>query len=134
MSEINMFQQASRLKLRFNTAKGLITVEDLWDLPLITTAGRGTDLDTIAKELHKLQGEQSISFVHKVQPVNSLDKLRFDIVLEVIKVRVAEQGAALAAADKKAQKQRLMEIISRKEESALEGTGIEDLRKMLEAL
>jgi len=128
-----MFQQASRLKLRFNTTKGLITAEDLWDLPLTSATGRA-NLDEIAKDLHKLQGEQSISFVHKVQPVNSLDKLRFDIVLEVIKVRVAEQDAARAAADKKAQKQKLMEIISRKEDSALEGTSLEDLRKMLDAM
>jgi hypothetical protein len=130
---MSMFEKASRIKLRFDTSKGRISVEDLWDLPLVSISGKA-NLDELAQELHGLQGAQTVSFVNKAAPVDSLDKLRFDIVLHIIKIRLEERDAASLAADKKVQKQRLMEIISRKEESALEGTGIEDLRKMLEAL
>lgn len=30
----NIFEQAVRQKLRFQTVRGLLTVEQLWDLPL----------------------------------------------------------------------------------------------------
>ena len=35
-----MFQKASRLKLRFDSPKGLLSVEDLWDLPLTSAGNR----------------------------------------------------------------------------------------------
>lgn len=31
---MDIFVQATRMKLRFSTPAGLMTVEDLWDLPL----------------------------------------------------------------------------------------------------
>lgn len=128
-----MFAQASRLKLRFDTTKGQLSVEDLWDLPLTSGTGK-VNLDELAQTLHKLQGEQTISFVKKEVPVNEIDKLRFDIILHIINTRVAEREAAALASTKKEQKQKLMYIISRKEDSALEGASLEDLRKMMDAL
>ena len=47
-----MFEQASRLKLRFTTARGSLSVEDLWDLPLTSTTGK-PNLDDIAKSLNR---------------------------------------------------------------------------------
>ena len=46
-----MFEQASRSKFRFNSSQGLLTTEDLWDLPLTST--RYANLNDIAKELNR---------------------------------------------------------------------------------
>lgn len=52
-----MFEKASRMKLRFNTQRGVLSVEDLWDLPLI-------QLDNIATALNKkLQESKTESFI-----------------------------------------------------------------------
>lgn len=49
---INIFEQTSRLKLRFDTTKGMLTAEDLWDLPLTSDAGKA-NLDDVAQSLHR---------------------------------------------------------------------------------
>ena len=58
-----MFEKAARLKLRFDTSKGLVTVEDLFDLPLTVRNG-GASLDNIAKGIARLIREtETESFV-----------------------------------------------------------------------
>ena len=131
-----MFEQASRLKVRFDTTKGLLSVEDLWDLPLTSETGRA-NLDDLARELHqqlKAAGD-NVSFVSPVH--NKADErlqLGFDVVKRIIEVRVAERDAAKAETDRKARKQRIMSIIAQKEDEKLSSTSLEELRQMLETV
>jgi hypothetical protein len=131
-----MFEQASRLKVRFDTSKGLLSVEDLWDLPLTSETGRA-NLDDIARGLHqalKVSGD-NVSFVTPTE--NKADErlqLGFDVVKRIIEVRVAERDTAKAETDRKARKQRIMSIIAQKEDEKLSGTSLEELRQMLEAV
>jgi len=65
-----MFEKASRSKLRFMSTKGLLTVEDLWDIPL--TSKNGVSLDDIAKSLHKqIKESEETSFVEEVSKKNT---------------------------------------------------------------
>lgn len=131
---MNIFEQATRAKLRFSTPNGLIGVEDLWDLPLTSTAKRA-NLDDIARGLDTvLKNSASVSFVNGVSETNAEAKLAFDVVLHVIKVRLAEQAAAKAAADTREKKQKIMAIIERKQEESLSAASIEDLQQMLASL
>ena len=50
----NLFLQATREKFRFESSKGDLSVEQLWDLPL--TSRTGFDLDTVAKAVNKFVG------------------------------------------------------------------------------
>ena len=129
-----MFEKASRLRVRFETSKGALNVEDLWDLPLTSTTGKA-NLDDLARALHQQLESQNIgSFVLTVSPNNALEQLKFDLVLHVIKVRLAENEAARNLAVAREKKQQIMEIISRKENESLSNASLDELRAMLGSL
>lgn len=136
-NNVNIFEQASRLKLRFQTnTNGSLSVDDLWDLPLTSRSSR-VNLDDIARGLNRLikQEGDDVSFV---EPASNKQKddihLRFEIVKYIINVRVAERRAATEKEERAAKKQQLLEILSRKENAELEGKSVDELRAMVNAL
>jgi len=131
-----MFEQASRQKVRFDTAKGGVTVEDLWDMPLITTKTDGVSLDNIAKDIfHKLKdSETDVSFVQRARKTDEALQLKFDIVKHVIDIRLKEAETAELAMVAKEKKQKLLSIIAQKEDEKLLGVSLEELKKMVETL
>lgn len=128
-----MFEKASRLKLRFDTPAGVLSVEDLWDLPLTSRAGHA-NLDDIAKDLSRQVSSQEESFVEKPAPKKKGLDLAFEIVKHVIKIRLEERDALKAAEAKKARKTKILEIMARKQDQALEEMDMADLEKELEGL
>jgi len=130
-----MFEQATRQKLRFDSPKGLLSVEDLWDLPLTSKAGHA-NLDDIAKDLnHQLKSSsEEISFVTPVESSNTTLQLEFNVVKHIIDVRVAERDKAALEAERRAKKQKIMAIIDQKQDEALSASSLEDLQKQLESL
>jgi hypothetical protein len=129
-----MFEKAARLKLRFETPVGLISVEELWDLPLTSKTGK-SNLDTIARDLNrKLKDTADESFVDKPTQTDSVLQLKFEIVKHVIDVLVAERDAAAVARVNREKKQEIMSLIAEKKNDQLKGTSLEDLEKMAAAL
>lgn len=129
-----MFEKAARLKLRFNSSKGQLSIEELWDLPLTSQTGKA-NLDDIARDLHsQLKNDSEVSFVHKDRKSDPAAQLAFDIVKHVIEVRLAENEQALAAKTNAEKKQQLMALITQKENAQLQDMPLEDLKKMVEAL
>lgn len=128
-----MFEKASRLKLRFTSPVGPLSVEDLWDLPLTSKTGKA-NLDDLAKFLHKRVSESEVSFVERPAESNTVAKLQFDIVKHVIDTKLAERDAAKAAAEKRATKQRIIDLIAEKKDEALKGKSLEELQGMLDGL
>jgi len=129
-----MFEKAARLALRFDTPKGQLSVEDLWNLPLISSTGKA-NLDSLAVQLHDANEQGArISFVEKTTPADDLIKLKFDIVLHIINVRVSENVAAANLKAAREKKQFIMGLIEQKQTEQLAGSSIEDLRKMLDSL
>ena len=58
-----MFEKATQEKYRFETTKGLVNTEDLWDLPLV---GGNCCLDDIAKDLNRdVKENEEESFIVK---------------------------------------------------------------------
>ena len=126
-----MFEKASRMKLRFVTPKGGLSVEDLWDLPLTSKAGTA-NLDDLAKELYKKHREgDELSFVTTTKKSDTVTKLQFDIVHHIIKVRLEENQLKELAALNRAKKDRIMAIMAEKEDDSLKGASMDELRRML---
>lgn len=131
---MNIFEQASRVSLRFDTARGVINTEDLWLLPLQTRSG-GVSLDSIAQQLHRqLKDAEEISFVAPVPAKDALLQLRFDIVKHVIDARLAEKTIADTARVNAERKQKLLEVLARKQDATLESASEEEIRAMIDAI
>lgn len=131
---MNIFERASRKKLRFDTPVGELTVEDLWDLDL--TRGRAS-LDSIAAKLHGLlqvPGNFSLVNPDQVTASQSDNQLRFDIVKHVVEDKLARQKAAEASAAKRAKRDQLLAVMARKQDEAISSASLEDLQKQLDEL
>ena len=120
----NLFKIAAMKKYRFNY-KGLITVEDLYDLKV-------EELDKIYKNLkanQKNNAEESL-----LQTVSKEDR-ELNNKIEIIKIIVADKLAAkeraMKAAEKRAQNQRILEILADKKDEALKEKSVEELQAML---
>lgn len=131
-----LFEKAARLKLRFDTPRGQITVEDLWDLPL-TSGTNKPNLDDIAKAAHRevRNSAETESFVTPASSAgNDVLQLKFELVKHIIDVRIAERNAAAEATKRRETKQRILEIVAGKEDEALRGKTLEELKAMAEAM
>ena len=127
MAVENIFEYASRNKVRF-PFKGMISVEDLWDLSL-------TNLDSIYKTLNKqVKQSEEESLLSTKASVDTELEVQIAIVKHIVSVKLAEREAAEKASAKKAQKQKIMSIIATNENDALQNSSIDDLKKMLDEL
>jgi len=127
-----MYKQASKLKLRFTSSKGLLTVEDLWDLSLTST--RGVNLDEVAKTATRQLQEQAVESFVESATVDSLPTLRLDIVKDIIAVRMAQAKEIQAAILKKTKRDKILAIMAAKQDASLESQSMDELAKMLEEL
>lgn len=129
------FEKAIRMKLRFETPQGVVTVEDLWDLPLTAAANRA-NLDDVARSLAvqiKEQGEVQ-SFVVKRESKDERLELGLDIVKRVIEVRLAEREATERRRENRAKKQEILAIIAEKQSMGLREKSSDELAAMVAEL
>lgn len=137
MSTEKMFEDASRLKLRFDSTKGMLSVEDLWDLPLTSPTGSRANLDAIAIALNRQTRDagDEVSFVTpRADNGNAELLLKFEIVKHVIGVRVRERDDLKAASERRAKKDRILELIAKKQDQELESKSEDELRALAESL
>lgn len=134
LAEINLFRIAAKQKFRFESVRGDLTLEQLFDLPL--TSRTGFDLDTVARTVNndlKAIGEESF-----VEPANNAGRLQLQRKLDLVKLVIAEKQAAAAAADaratKAARRQEILTAMEAARRNELGAKSPEELAKMLEEL
>lgn len=124
----NIFEKAMRQKLRFSTAKGELSVEDLWDLKL-------KDLDLAGRAIKKqLKDEEEESLISKPSKLKSELTLKLEIVKSIIAYKQEEEQKAKTRAANKAQAEFLQELLHKKKMNVLENMTAEEIEVQLASL
>ena len=120
----NIFEMATRTKYRF-PYKGMISVEDLWDL-------NQTQLDSIYKALNKeVKANQEDSLMFS-QTQTDLDlQAKIEIVRHIYTTKEQDAARRTAAAENAEKKRRILEILEQKQEDSLKNKSEDELLKML---
>lgn len=123
-----MFEYATRNKVRFNY-HGMLTVEDLWDLSV-------ESLNEIYKNLNKHLKEESEESLldEKVNPDRELITVSIDIVKYIVSVKLEKQNAQRMATERSIQKQKILKIMAKKQDSELQDKSLDELSQMLDEL
>jgi ribonucleotide monophosphatase NagD (HAD superfamily) len=130
-----MFEKGLKEKDRYPTAVGDVTTEDLWGMPLTSRSANRANLDDTAKTLNRmLKDVEEESFVTSPTVTNSQLRDKLEIVKYVIAAKIEEREATKRKAEVKEQKEKIMEIISRKQNQELESKELGELTAMLDAL
>lgn len=121
---MDIFKLASKEKLRYQSEKGPLTTEHLWDLSI-------PDLDKLALNLQKeYDNSAPSSFLTKKTPKDKIAKLRFDVVLDVLTTKVAESEAATDANERREHNKRIDTLIAEKKDDELKNKSVKELEKM----
>ena len=127
MTTERLFELATRNKMRF-PFKGMISVEDLWDLSL-------TNLDSVFKTLNaeaKKSEEESLLNTKSKEDEEISNKI--EIVKYIVSVKLDEKKKREDAKKNAEMRQRLLEIKAKRQDAALENMSDEELDKTLAEL
>lgn len=122
-----LFETATRNKMRF-PFRGMISVEDLWDLSL-------TNLDSVFKTLNaEAKKPEEESLLETKSKENEELSNKIEIVKYIVNIKLEEKKTRENARKNAEMKQRLLEIKAKRQDAALENMSDEDLDKMLAEL
>ena len=131
----NIFETATRIKLRFTSPRGDLTVEQLWDVPL--RSKDGFDLNALAKTANKAVKEMAEeNFVDTAvkTPEHTRRELALEIVKHVIETKVAEEEAAKKRAENKIERDKILGLLAEKQNDKLSALSEKELLRRAAAL
>jgi hypothetical protein len=130
----NIFEFASRNKLRFASTKGDLTVEHLWDVPL--RSRDDFNLNAVAKAANKaLKDATEESFV---ETAKTAAHVRLETALEIVKYvidsKLADEETAKRRAANKLEEEKLLAILAEKQDGKLSELSEKELQRRIAAL
>jgi len=130
----NLFEYATRNKLRFASVRGELTVEQLWDVPL--RSRDDFNLDAVAKVANrawKALTEESFVETEKT-PEHTRREVALKVVKYVIDTKLTEEADAKRRAENKVEKEKLLKILAEKQEGKLSDLSEKELQRRIAAL
>lgn len=123
----DIYKYAVEKKLRF-PFKGQISVEDLFDLNV-------ESLDSIYKSLKSQEKEANEeSLLTTKSSEDEALEVSIEIVKQIFAQKQREKEERIKAAENRAKKQRIAEIIDNKKDEALNNLSVEQLQQMLDGM
>jgi hypothetical protein len=123
---MNIHAKGNKLKLLFLSLKGNASMQDLFDLPT-------NELRRIANKLNRgLKKSDNLFAV--VSTCDTNNKLRLDIILDVLENRELEVSAKITSEEKSQKLKKVRERIASKKEEAECDLSIEELEAMEKTL
>ncbi len=123
-----LYERALRSKYRFQTDRGYVNVEQLWDLNL-------EQLDVIAQQVAgDLEKSSTKSFIKKKTTVSEELSNKLEILKHLISTKLAEASEAEEREVRRQKVARIEEIIRQKKDEDLAGKSVEELTAMLDEL
>lgn len=134
MSNTNVFEYATRNKLRFVSSRGELATEQLWDVPL--RSRDDFNLNHIAKHVNRaLKDATEESFVETTRTaVSTRLEMALEVVKHVIDVKLSEEAAAKKRAENKIEKEKLLAILAEKQDGKLSELTEKELQRRIAAL
>lgn len=127
MEFTNVFEMATRMKFRF-PFRGMISVEDLWDLDV-------EQLDAVYKALNKdVQKSHEESLLNAPRIGDADLNAKIEIVKYIFQVKQAEEEERKNAAANAIKRRRILEVLAKKQDNALENMTEEELHAALAEL
>ncbi len=122
---MDIFMRATKQKVRWETSKGVLSVEDVWDLSL-------EQLNTIAVKLNKeIKESGEENFLDDSPAVSPVVKLKFDVVIAIMDHKKTLKAAAETRAKNKEEKQKLLRLLEQREDEEMASLSKEDILKKL---
>ena len=122
-----MYKKALMMGLRFPTNRGVLSTEQLYQLP-------NSDLVAALKATNKLlkkDESDELSFLDSSKVPDVENNLRFEILKDVYITRKTLADEAAAAADKKATTQKIVNRMAELKDKEFEKLSLEELEAML---
>lgn len=132
--EQNIFEVATRKNFPFPTSRGIVLVQQLWQMPL--TSKDDFNLDKVAQTINtELEATTEKSFVKVTPNAKAKDlKVMLDIIVHIIGVKLEEKAVIAKRIENNAKRDKLMDLLSKKQDAALESKSEEEIKAELKAL
>lgn len=125
---MDIYKEATKQKLLFNSIKGLVNISDLWDLWV-------EELDRMAQVSFKeLTTSTEGSFLKKDTDEDTLKRLEFEVIKDVLLTKIAYKEEAEIKKAKLKEKEKLYALLERKKEEGLASLSVEELEAKIAEL
>lgn len=132
--DIHKYESALRKKIRFDSPRGQLSLEQLWDVPL--RSRNDFNLDNLARTASRnLKDVSEESFVNTSHdPKQTAAVLRFDLVKHVIAVKLREEEAAKKRAGNIKEREKLLGALEKKQDDKLGSMSEAQIKRRLAEL
>ena len=131
---MEIYKKAAKKKLRFSTNRGSLPVEQLFDLPKEEIRQLVIKAREDAKKSSGEVNDSELSFLDSPAKAKATDaELRFEILKDIYLTKKSAEEKAQKKAEAKANNKKILELIARKQDEALEKKSVKELEKLLES-